>query len=74
MTIIAVNGRVYSTDVLNEAIIHPKDGKITLVVKNFDSVETRELHYGGGLKYPHLERITDSHDYLSEILKTKNEK
>jgi predicted metalloprotease with PDZ domain len=74
MTIIAVNGRVYSTDVLNKAIIHPKDGKITLVVKNFDSVETRELHYGGGLKYPHLERITDSHDYLSEILKTKNEK
>ena len=74
MTIMAVDGRVFSTDVLNDAITHPKNEKITLIVKNFDSVEIRELHYGGGLKYPHLERIPDSHDYLSEILKTKTGK
>jgi predicted metalloprotease with PDZ domain len=74
MTILAVNGRVFTTDGLNDAIAHPKDGKITLIVKNFDSVETRELRYAGGLKYPHLERIPDSHDYLSEILKTKTGK
>ena len=70
MAILAVDGHVFSTDALNDAIAHPKDGKITLIVRNFDSVETRELRYSGGLKYPHLERIPGSHDYLSEILKS----
>jgi predicted metalloprotease with PDZ domain len=71
MTIIAVDGRVYSPDVLNEAIAHPHNGKITLVVRNFDSVETREISYGGGVKYPHLERIPETHDYLPEILQPR---
>ena len=74
MAILAVDGRVFSTDVLNDAIAHPKNGTITLIVKNFDSVETRELHYAGGIKYPHLERIPENHDYLSEILRSKAEK
>jgi predicted metalloprotease with PDZ domain len=68
MTILAVDGRVYSADVLDESIAHPRDGKIALIVRNFDSVETREIQYAGGLRYPHLERIPGSHDYLSEIL------
>jgi predicted metalloprotease with PDZ domain len=72
MTIVAVNGRAYSADVLNEAIAHPPDGKISLVVRNFDSVRTYELQYTGGLRYPHLERIPGSHDYLSEILAPRN--
>ena len=38
------------------------------MAKNFDSVQTYEIHYAGGLRYPHLERIPDTHDYLSEIL------
>jgi predicted metalloprotease with PDZ domain len=68
MTILAVNGRVYSSDVFDEAIAHPRNGKISLIVKNFDSVETHEIQYSGGIRYPHLERIPGSHDYLSEIL------
>lgn len=48
MTILAVNGRIYSANALNEAIAHPINGKITLIVRNFDSVETRELKYAGG--------------------------
>jgi predicted metalloprotease with PDZ domain len=71
MTIIAVDGRVYSPDVLKEAVAHPRDGKITLVVRNFDAVETREISYAGGTKYPHLERIPGTHDYLSEILQPR---
>lgn len=71
MTIIAVDGRVYSPDVLNEAVAHPRDGKITLVVRNFDSVETREINYAGGVKHPHLERIPGTHDYLTEILQPR---
>jgi predicted metalloprotease with PDZ domain len=68
MTILAVDGRVYTPDVLNAAIAHPKGGKITLLVRNFDSVESHEIHYAGGLRYPHLERIPGRHDYLTEIL------
>ena len=74
MTILAVDGRVYSADVLNESIAHPRNGKISLVVRNFDSVETREIQYAGGVRYPHLERIPGSHDYLSEILAPRSYK
>jgi predicted metalloprotease with PDZ domain len=72
MTIIAVDGRVYSASVLSEAVAHSHNGKITLIVRNFDSVGTREIQYGGGLRYPHLERIPGSHDYLSEILEPRS--
>ena len=72
MTIMAVDGHVYSQDALNEAIAHPRNGKIALVVRNFDSVETREISYAGGLRYPHLERIPDTHDYLTEIFEPRS--
>ena len=74
MTILAVDGRAYSPEVLNESIEHPRNRKITLIVRNFDSVETREIQYAGGIRHPHLERIPDTHDYLSEILSPKGEK
>ena len=74
MTILAVDGRVFSPDVLSEAIAHPKNGRISLIVRNFDSVESREIEYAGGLRYPHLERIPGSHDYLTEILAPRSNK
>jgi len=71
MKIIAVDGRAYSKEVLEETIARPQNGKITLVVRNFDAVETHEVHYAGGLRYPHLERIPGTKDYLSEILQAR---
>ena len=68
MTILAVNGRAYSLEVLRDAIAHPQDGKITMIVKSFNSVQSYQVQYAGGLRYPHLERIPGTHDYLSEIL------
>lgn len=68
MTILAVNGQVYSADRLNEAIGHPRNGRVTLIVRNYDSVELRAIAYTGGARFPHLERIPGSRDYLSEIL------
>ena len=73
MKIVAVDGRVYSSDVLNESIAHPRNGKISLVIRNFDAVEPREVQYAGGLRYPHLERIPGTHDYLSEILAPRSD-
>ncbi len=61
----------YSADTLNESIAHPQNGKITVVVRNFDTVETREIKYPGGVRYPHLEQIPGSDDYLSEILQPR---
>jgi predicted metalloprotease with PDZ domain len=72
MTLLAVDGRAYSADTLNESIAHPQNGKISVVVRNFDSVETREIQYTGGVRHPHLERIPGSHDYLSEILEPRS--
>jgi hypothetical protein len=69
MTILAVDGRAYSADALNDAIAHPQDGEITIVAKNFNSVQSYVIHYAGGVRYPHLERIPGAHDYLSDILK-----
>jgi predicted metalloprotease with PDZ domain len=74
MMILAVNGHIYSADALNEAIARPPNGKITLIVRNFDSVEVRELKYAGGLRYPHLEQIPGKHDFLSEILAPRESK
>lgn len=74
MTILAVNGHVYSANSLNDAITHPPNGKITLIVHNFDSVEIHELKYAGGLRYSHLERIPGTRDFLSEILAPRNYK
>jgi hypothetical protein len=34
-------------------------------------VQAYVIHYAGGVKYPHLERIPGTHDYLSEILAPK---
>ena len=71
MTILAVNGRAYSASVLDDAIAHPVDGKISIVARNFNAVETYVIDYGGGVKFPHLERIPDTRDYLSDILAPK---
>jgi predicted metalloprotease with PDZ domain len=68
MTLLAVDGNMYSADALNESIAHPRSGKISVLVRNFNSVESHEMQYAGGVRYPHLEPIPGTHDYLTEIL------
>jgi predicted metalloprotease with PDZ domain len=74
MKIIAVDGQSYSADVLNDAIARPTNGKITLLVQNFGTVESHEIHYAGGVRYPHLERIPRTRDYLTEIFAPRSDK
>jgi predicted metalloprotease with PDZ domain len=74
MTLLAVDGTVYSADALNESIAHPRNGKISLQVRTFNSVESHEIQYSGGVRYPHLEQIPGTHDYLSEILAPRSSK
>jgi len=68
-TLIAVNGREFSTDRFKDAMTAGKGGTpIELLVKNGDIYRTFRIDYRDGLKYPHLERIAGSDDRLGAIL------
>ncbi|WP_417760191.1 M61 family metallopeptidase [Shewanella sp.] len=71
MTLIAVNGESYKAELLQDAVTDAKDSKapIELLVKDFDQYRTIKIDYHQGLKYPHLVRIEQQPDYLSQILK-----
>ena len=73
MTPIAVNGKQYSTEVMEDAVKAAKADKkpIELLVKEFDVYRTISLPYYDGLRYPHLERIQGKADRLSEIYAPK---
>jgi predicted metalloprotease with PDZ domain len=74
MTVIAVDGQAYSSDALNQAIAHPRDGKISVIARNFDSLQEYEIRYSGGVRYPHLVPIPGRHDYLADILAPRSVK
>lgn len=69
MIIVAVNGTDFSADAMKQAIKDAADSKqpIKLLVKDFDHYKTLEVDYHDGLKYPDLERIKGTPDYLSEL-------
>ncbi|WP_240096319.1 M61 family metallopeptidase [Thermomonas flagellata] len=68
-TVVAVNGQAYSKEALEDAIKAAKDSPapIELLVRDFDRFRTVRLDYHGGLRYPHLERIPGTPDYLGAI-------
>jgi predicted metalloprotease with PDZ domain len=71
MRILAVNGRPWSRALLREAVERSAQNPapITLVAVFDDQVQTFRLDYHGGPRYPHLERIPDRPDRLSDILR-----
>jgi predicted metalloprotease with PDZ domain len=75
MKVIGVNGRVYSHDLLEDAIKASKDSSqpISLLVVNDDSINTATINYHGGERYPHLVRDEQKADYLDELIKAKAE-
>ncbi|WP_416305397.1 M61 family metallopeptidase [Neptunicella sp. SCSIO 80796] len=74
MTIIAVNGEEFDGDMLKDAVTAAKDSKkpIELLVKDFNQYRTIKIDYHGGLQYPHLVRIEDKPDYLSQVLTARH--
>jgi predicted metalloprotease with PDZ domain len=70
MTPVAVDGRAYTAEVLEDAIKAAQGGArpIELLVKDFDRYRTLRLDYHDGLRYPHLERVAGTPDRLAEIL------
>ncbi len=73
MKIIGVNGRVFTQDLLSEAIKAAKDTSkpITLLVVVDDYFRTCTINYHGGARYPHLVRDNDRPDYLDELIKPR---
>ncbi len=70
MQIIAVNGRQFSASLLGDAISAAKGttAPIELIVTNTGYYKTVKLEYHDGLRFPHLERVDGTPDYLGEIL------
>ena len=74
MKVIGVNGRVYSHDLLEDAIKAAKDTSqpVTLLVVVDDYFRTCVINYHGGDKFPHLVRDSDKPDYLDELIKPRS--
>jgi predicted metalloprotease with PDZ domain len=73
MKIIGVNGRVYTPELLSDAIKDGKDASqpITLLLVVDDYFRTFTIAYHGGPRYPHLVRDGDRPDYLDELIKPR---
>ena len=65
----AVNGKLYSPDVLRAALIAAEKTKapLQLLFKRGDTFQTIAIDYHGGLRYPHLERVPGTPDRLDAI-------
>ncbi|WP_316250471.1 peptidase M61 [Tsukamurella columbiensis] len=70
MTVLSVNDAAYSQATMQTAIEAAKTNPapIRLQVKDFDQTRTVEIDYHDGLRYPHLQRIEGTPDYLTQIL------
>ena len=69
--ILAVNGQIFSPDVLRAAIRGAKGGTepIHLIVQADNFVRTADIDYYDGERYPVLERVEGTPDYLDDITK-----
>ena len=69
--IIAVNGQIFSTEVLPAAIRAAKGNTepIHLIVQADSFVSMADIDYHAGERYPALERVEGTPDYLDEITK-----
>jgi len=73
MKIMGVNGRVFTPDLLDDAIKAAKDTSqpITLLVLVDDYFRNCTINYHGGARYPHLSREEGKPDYLGELIKAR---
>jgi predicted metalloprotease with PDZ domain len=71
--IISANGRKYSVDNLKRAIEAAKTGKDDILIQtdNAGRITSHVISYHDGSRFPHLERIDNSPDYIGEILQAK---
>jgi len=73
MKIVGVNGRVYTPELLSDAIKSAKDTSqpITLLIVADGYFRTCTVNYHDGARYPHLVRDEARPDYLDELIKPR---
>ena len=73
MKVVGVNGRVYTHDLLEDAVKSTKESSasIDLMVVIDDYYHTFPVKYQGGERYPHLKRDEGKPDLLDELIKGK---
>lgn len=71
--IVAVNGRTYSATRLERAIVTAQrdHSPIEFLLRQDDHYRSVQIDYHDGLRYPHLQRIDGSRDWLTPILKAR---
>jgi predicted metalloprotease with PDZ domain len=71
--VIAVNGRRFTKDAMRIAVRDSKNttGPMELIVSSGEFFKTVKIDYRGGLRYPHLEKIPNAPDWLSELGKPR---
>jgi predicted metalloprotease with PDZ domain len=72
MTVVAVDGKAYTPDVLRDAVAAAKSRKeaIQLLVNNEGALQTFALDYHGGERYPRLARDAAKPDLLTQTITT----
>ena len=75
MKLISIDGQPYSPQVLRAAMVgaHKSGQPLRIQAQDDGSVELYTVHYDGGLRYPHLVRISGKTDYLDRIFVPKRE-
>ena len=71
LKIVGVNGRQFAVEDLRRAIADSKSGTgtIEILTMNTGTLEKHEIKYQAGSRFPHLQRVEATADYLGEILK-----
>jgi predicted metalloprotease with PDZ domain len=71
MKLVAVNGREFSGDVWKRALTAAKitTGSLQIIVQRAGYVDTLDLDYHDGPRYPHLERIPGTPDMFADMTK-----
>lgn len=69
MKLVAVNGRRFSVDELQRALRDSKQATTPMefIVDNSGYFKTVHVDYHGGVRYPHLERVSGARDVLTVI-------
>ena len=70
LSLVAVNGRAYKAEVMNEALTAAKTSKapIQLLVREGEVYRTVAITYSDGPRYPTLERVEGTEDRLTPLL------
>jgi len=73
VTLVAVNGRAYSSVVIRDALkkATTDSAPIELMIRNGEYYKTFKVDYHGGERYPHLVREDGAPDALSQIIAPK---